>query len=430
MILPFHIPFPLQKGSTHSLTAPRLMSRAGGNDASQTTVFIIIGVVGGIVAFLIAFYVIRRRKFSGKSRRGRTQNGGFESLGAPANAVSETNRNSNRHSTASQVDRNTSVRSIMTLPEYRRRPSENEQVLGREGERDGVDVVVEHPTAEEHEALRDEEMEALYQVRLARRQQNADRAERHRLQAEARARGDILAMEELRSRRRRQLEDTTVSDLREGVEQIKDRRARAVSSVSYHDVGLARHDGSRIRANSTESERVGLLSDAASIALSVRSPSAQSHRRDRSDSSALSLDDFPSPGLRSGATTPRLGRAGSSPDIIDETDLGDTLMPPPDYDEVSLSDVRSGATTPTNFNEPPPDYDHERRSSQATTTSLSETSPVDSHDGRTSAASKRSSRGVDGPPQLPSLRIAGLPQIVIEPSTAHPGDDHRRSLRG
>ncbi|RYC63576.1 hypothetical protein CHU98_g2652 [Xylaria longipes] len=54
-------------------------------------------------------------------------------------------------------------------------------------------------------------------------------------------------------------------------DQIRTRRERAVSSVSYHDLGVARHDGSRIRANSTESERVVLLSDAASMALSTRS---------------------------------------------------------------------------------------------------------------------------------------------------------------
>ena len=67
------------------------------------------------------------------------------------------------------VDRNTSVRSVMTLPAYRPKATEQELVLGREGERDGIDIVVELQTAEDEEALRDEEMEALYQIRAARR---------------------------------------------------------------------------------------------------------------------------------------------------------------------------------------------------------------------------------------------------------------------
>jgi hypothetical protein len=54
-------------------------------------------------------------------------------------------------------DRNTSVRSVMTLPAYRQKATDTEQVLGREGERDGIDVVVEFPTAEDEEAMRDDE---------------------------------------------------------------------------------------------------------------------------------------------------------------------------------------------------------------------------------------------------------------------------------
>jgi hypothetical protein len=68
------------------------------------------------------------------------------------------------------VDRNTSVRSVMTLPAYSRSVRENERVLGREGERAGMDNVVELPeTAEDEESQRNDEMESLYQIRLARR---------------------------------------------------------------------------------------------------------------------------------------------------------------------------------------------------------------------------------------------------------------------
>ncbi len=359
------------------------------------------------------------------------------------NAVSETNRNS----TASNIDRNTSLRSIITLPKYSNTANENEQVLGRAGERDGVDTIVELPSEEQQEALRDEEMETMYQIRRARRQLNVDREERRRLTQEARERGDTVALEELRARRRAENEDTTIEELRGTQGLIRTRRDRAVSSVSYHDLGIARHDGSRIRANSTESERIGLLSDAASIALSTRSPSAMSshrvsdtgsiavdthsplapsHHRMRSVSSVLSLDNNGDVSPRSGATTPQLGggyhtRAGSSPEIVTEADLGDSDMPPPDYEDVTLDDVRSGATTPM-FHEPPPDYSsHDRRNRDNESGDLA--SPTD--DDRSRRSSHRSSRGVGGAPQLPSLRIRELPQIVIEPSTAHPGESGR-----
>ncbi|KAI1414174.1 hypothetical protein F5Y13DRAFT_159954 [Hypoxylon sp. FL1857] len=353
--------------------------------------------------------------------------------GNSASATSDAD--TNRNSSTTQVDRNQSVRSIMTLPAYRMKANETEQVIGREGERDGVDVVVEYPTAEELENMRDEEMETLFQIRLARRQQRAEREERRRLYDEARARGDLVALSEVAARRRAAHENNVVEDLRDAYGQIKDRRQRAVSSVSYHELGVAQLNGTRVRANSHGSEQVGLLSDAASIALSTRSPSAQSHRRDRSASSVLSLDsDFPSPGLRSGASTPRPGshhtRAGSSPEIIGEADLGDSEMPPPDYEDVSLDDARSGAATPM-FNEPPPDYTdpvsgRERRLSAQVgdmVDRMTESGDLSATDNtRDEASTRRSSRGVGGAPQLPSLRIGRLPQIVIEPSTAHPND--------
>jgi hypothetical protein len=353
----------------------------------------------------------------------------------------------NRNSTASNVDRHTSIRSIMTLPKYSNTANEGEQVLGRAGERDGVDIIVEMPSAEQQEALRDEEMETMYQIRLARRQHIAQREERARLIREARDRGDQAALEDLRARRRAESNNSAViDDLRDIQGQLHTRRERAVSSVSYHDVGLARHDGSRIRANSTESERVGLLSDAASIDISMRSPSAmsnrlgsdmggglsldtrspsvRSHRRLHSVSSVLSLDDNGEVSPHSGANTPRLGgshtRAGSSPEIVTEADLGDSDMPPPDYEDVRLDDVRSGATTPMVFHEPPPGYSghsHEHRNSESESGDLASPTP----DNESRRSSHRSSRGVGGVPQLPSLRIRELPQIVIEPSTAHPG---------
>ncbi|PSR87200.1 hypothetical protein BD289DRAFT_482290 [Coniella lustricola] len=395
------------------------------------------------------------------------------------------------------VNRNTSVRSVMTLPAYRPKATETEQVLGREGERDGIDTVVELPTAEEEEVLREDEMEALYQIRLARRRQIAEREARRQERQEARQRHDNRALAEIRSRARQASEQAVreVEDLRGQHDAIKQSRQRAVSSVSYADLGVVRADGTRLRANSNESERMGLLSDAASIALSTRESGASSsqHRRLPSSHSVLSVDTLgshngsrsrsasPNHGAnrsRAGssshltegysmATLPRSGsaqsqRAGSSPELIEaaEADIGDSDMPlcsPPGYDDVSLEEItppelafhppqgaHSGRNSP--YNEPPPDYDgpeqRERRSQQpdsptrarqnrlsAQMADLAAQQQQQSQQLETSGAqassthTRTTSRGVGGVPQLPSLRLTSLPQIVIEPSSARPLDE-------
>lgn len=380
-----------------------------------------------------------------------------------------------------RVDRHTSVRSVMTLPAYRPKATETEQVLGREGERDGIDTVVELPTAEDEEAMREEEMDALYQIRLARRRQIAEREERRQERREARERHDNRALADIRARARAaanqaQLE---VEQLRGAHDAIKESRQRAVSSVSYHDLGLVRADGTRLRANSAESERMGLLSDAGSIAQSAHEGSASlQHRRDPSSTSVLSIDTFRSQnalGSRSGSpahalvhsrtssrgqlgesysmpSIPRAGsamsqRAGSSPELIDaaEADIGENDMPPhspPGYDDVSLEEItpaashqsaQSGQNTP--YNEPPPGYQeqHERDSPQrarqnrlsAQMADLAAEQQLDAPQTQaTSSHTRSASRGVGGVPQLPSLRLNRLPQIVIEPSSARPRDDH------
>ncbi|KAI0179043.1 hypothetical protein GGR52DRAFT_286651 [Hypoxylon sp. FL1284] len=452
MLLPHRIPVPLRPSTRDAChSCYKLLPRNGGGPSN--TVFIVIGVLVAIFVLAFILWSFTRSRSKGNAKRGKyQQTPDAESLdttsgrsrrtrgGALASntSVPETNRNS----TTSQVDRNTSVRSIMTLPAYRTKANENEQVIGREGERDGVDVVVEYPTAEDLENMRDEEMEALFQIRLARRRERADRDERQRLASQARSRGDTVALSEIAAQRRAAHTDTTVDELRDAYGQIKEKRQRAVSSISYHDLGVAQLNGTRVRANSHGSEGVGLLSDAASISVSMRSPSAQSHRRDRSASSVLSLDsDFPSPAIPSGRSTPRPGsnhtRAGSSPEIIGEADLADAGMPPPDYEDVSLDDARSddarsGAATPI-FNEPPPDYaDPTRAREQRLSAHVGDmvSSMTESGDlsttsaGRNDASTRRTSRGVGGVPQLPSLRIGSLPEIIIEPSTAHPNDSH------
>lgn len=371
-----------------------------------------------------------------------------------------------------RVDRNTSVRSVMTLPAYRHDPYHNEQVLGREGERGGIDMVVEYPeTLDEEESLREQEMEALYQVRVARRRENEERDERRRLRREARERGDFVALREIQARARASstaAAGQTVEELRAEHERIKKERSRAVSSVSYGDLGVARHDGTRIRANSEESERTGLLGDAASFAASSRY-----HRRDRSASSVISIDtmnsDLPSPeftreraGSRSDSPLRRMstydgvsvnsGRAGSSPEMIEHGDA--PPHSPPDYENISLEAAYVGAvgSNPqvSHHHEPPPDYSSptlERGDGRSITesrfpTSESRTVSPDSrrasqdarispnlHATRTRSSERRTSvspgRGVGGVPQLPSLKLSNLPSIHVDPgspSTRREGD--------
>ncbi|KAM0335487.1 hypothetical protein ACHAQA_000535 [Verticillium albo-atrum] len=130
------------------------------------------------------------------------------------------------------IDRNTSVRSVMTLPVYRAQALENEQVIGREGERDGVDIVIENPTAEEDEERREREMASLYEIRVARRQEIADREERRRERQDARTRNDAVALQNIRDRTRAASNNSMLDELRRDHERIKTERQRTVSSVS------------------------------------------------------------------------------------------------------------------------------------------------------------------------------------------------------
>ena len=215
------------------------------------------------------------------------------------------------------VDRHTSVRSVMTLPAYSKSVRENEQVLAREGERDGIDIVLEHPeTVDEEEERREEEMESLYQIRLQRRREIADREARRRERREARERGDYSSLARLREESALRAQERgdvngAAAMIAEHTSRSRDRR---VSSVSYAELGVARHDGTRLRANSSESDRP-LLSSAASISGGTLrnwptndSASLHSHTRDRSTSSVVSLaetepegDAVPIPFGRSGA---------------------------------------------------------------------------------------------------------------------------------
>ncbi|KAI7240048.1 hypothetical protein KC330_g1529 [Hortaea werneckii] len=229
------------------------------------------------------------------------------------------------------VDRHTSVRSVMTLPAYSRSVRENERILAREGERDGVDVVIEAPESEgEEEHRRDEEMENLYQIRVQRRQEIADRDDRRRRRREARARNDQAELRRITQESRAAEEAREISGAVAMIAEHHSRsRDRRVSSVSYADLGVARHDGTRIRANSNESDRP-LLDSAASMSGgapgTIRPWSAHDsirpylHERGRSGSTAASyVSDLSQDAGGNGSgemDLPPFGRAGSDFEVV------------------------------------------------------------------------------------------------------------------
>lgn len=234
-------------------------------------------------------------KYSSVNLQDRGGRAGSASL--PTEYRGAAGNNETTQTTVAGVDRNTSVRSVMTLPSYSQAPKDTEQVIGREGERGGMDTVVEFPeTQEEQETARDEEMESLYQIRQARRREIAEREDRRRERREARERGDWARLEELRRESRQRSQPTQNAStgnltadtlIAEHQSRPKERR---ISSVAYADVGQVRHDGTRLRANSHESERSGLLSGAA--------PMGEGHGRNNSDAnSLLTLDNLSRPSL-------------------------------------------------------------------------------------------------------------------------------------
>ena len=273
--------------------------------------------------------------------------------------------------TTNGVDRNTSVRSIMTLPAYRPSPLPSERLIAREGERAGVDTVIEYPeTADDEEARREADMEALYQIRQARRREINDREERRRERAAAREAGDWARLEQLRlqsqarARARAGSEASSTGSLGEPRSSTliaehtlrTASRERRVSSVSYASLGLARHDGSRIRADSVESDHRPLLDSAASMGGTNRSaassrrgsglfqtqnfPPLPQHHRAPSADSALSLNseaqDTPQTsthGERSGSDPPVATPSTDDPNSPPLDRLGRPTAEPPRYEE-------------------------------------------------------------------------------------------------
>lgn len=261
----------------------------------------------------------------------------------------------------------------MTLPAYSKSVRDNERVLAREGERGGIDTVVEaSETAEEEENRREEEMESLYQIRVQRRREIAQREERREARRDARRREDYATLAAMRQEGIwRAQQRATAGAAAMIAEHRANSRERRVSAVSYGDLGVARHDGTRLRANSTDSDNRPLLDSAASMSESTIRPftgdSLSVHRRGRSGSSATSHisasdvsdneidlppfgrsgDDFEVVNMsRTESRSPPVtrnsidnrSRAGSNavPLSLDTSDVGESRIPlyqPPAYEE-------------------------------------------------------------------------------------------------
>ncbi|KAF3398887.1 hypothetical protein DPV78_006485 [Talaromyces pinophilus] len=329
-----------------SIPARQLLAArsTGMSGTNATGLGVGIAVVGSILALVSIFVMVRRLRVREAKPRllpGRymknlwwkwtpRSRGGFNrsrqmttTLTADLSPSAGLVSNNNDTTTSNPPQRGQSIRSIITLPSYSRLPKEEEQVIAREGEREGMDMVVEFPeTNEEEESRREEEMESLYQIRLRRREELADRDERRRLRREARAAGDTARLQQLSrdSLAAREANATRPSASAMLAEHQSRGRHRRISSVTYAEIGHVRHDGSRIRANSNDSDQRPLLDTARQSTQSILTMQSQA-RSSVSGISTLSAS------LHSGDDdTP------PSESAIEDGDLSTAHIPPPSYD--------------------------------------------------------------------------------------------------
>ena len=159
-----------------------------------------------------------------------------------------------------EVNRNTSVRSVMTLPEYRPVAlADRERTIAREGERGGIDVVIEFPeTVDEEEERREEHMQTLYEIRLARQLERATTRESSDIaaaaqQADSSRNSNGYGNGNSTIRAVPAEPAATAAALMAALASITERERR-ISKVQYAEVGVARHDGTRVRP-SMDSDR-------------------------------------------------------------------------------------------------------------------------------------------------------------------------------
>ncbi|KAL1850849.1 hypothetical protein Plec18170_006686 [Paecilomyces lecythidis] len=358
------------------LDSRHLQSRQDPNTSNQggdkNTSFIIGAtvIVFIISSFVVTFTVLRalrRRDYSPKllpgkylKQKWKNWNPGKAYGQVPGGSTPDRNQDtsynpvttvSSEMNTTSGLRRDSSIRSVITLPAYSVTPKPTEQVIAREGERAGMDVVVEFPeTADEEESRREEQMEALYQIRLRRRREIEAREERRRERREARNRGDLARLEELRRESvRRHSGDTNNanSPAPSAATMLAEHRSRSrqrrISSVSYADLGQVRHDGSRLRANSADSDQAPLLDSAGAMGTEARpslsSSRTNSHFRGDSGSSMMSASTG---GSDTDTLNPVVSQSSTGTGVTehDEVDVGASqIPPPPDYEEVGLGDA-------------------------------------------------------------------------------------------
>ena len=321
------------------------------------------------------------------------------------------------------VNRNTSLRSILTLPAYNPSPRPGERLVAREGERGGVDTVVEFPeTADDEEARREEEMETLYNIRQARRREVEERNERRRQRQEAREQGDWARLEQLRLDAQRRARERSGSNVSAGSsttslpqaassrELIAEHNARAasrerrVSSVSYAELGLARHDGSRLRAESVESDYRPLLDNAAKI-----SGNAVSHSREGSMESGRQRSRFHL------AFTRHIRATSAESIVTTDSEIANDLTPQNSEERSGSGSGRSESgppvNTPGSSSEDSPPTDRPPTYHEPEEPPPNYTSPI-------------RDRG-EGVPRLPSVRVnTDLPAIEIVESTPTVGSPH------
>ncbi|KAK6512435.1 hypothetical protein TWF481_001321 [Arthrobotrys musiformis] len=230
------------------------------------------------------------------------------------------------------LDRQNSVRSVITLPPYREMAEMDlERTIGREGERGGLDTIVQFPeTADEEEDRREERMQAMYELRLQRRAQRAAREARSgngsvtTLGNEGSNNGNgssvsLTAMDMEAGGSGRTTSELTAAILND--------RTRRLSEVAYRDVGFARHDGSRVRSTSTNRNN-GTSSD--SQPLLADNATGGAGRRSRAGS-MLSLNTNVTEGRGS------MDRRDST-EMLTGADIGEARLPP-SYDGLDWGDA-------------------------------------------------------------------------------------------
>ncbi|KAI9831119.1 MAG: hypothetical protein M1819_005207 [Sarea resinae] len=435
---------PYRVSDLHS-SSPILPRSGSGHSNSGLVIGLVFAIIGVIVilAVIVTFILHKRLSKNRPNRQNRTPfwknlgqkiiprfnysrapNGGSDSTGGNGSSAAPAANARTAAQMEEGVNRHTSIRSIMTLPSYAPAPRPTERVLGREGERAGIDVVVEFPeTADEEEERRDEEMESLYQIRLARRNEAAAREEQRRQRREGQRRGESPVTNTVNPRAlrgtpgnpRNAPPSASAVSLSASLaqEHTAKKRDRRISTVNYAALGLARHDGTRLRADSAESQ-MPLLGSAVSLTGRGRSDTGTRsrsdsgfttrHHRDQSATSMASLST-----TNSNERPPQTQESGAGDfEVINlqnesSNSSSNPLTPSATQDTVSSSSsTRSGEVPVDGRMSAPPEYEN---------LGWEEAPP---YEGPASASRHVSASA----PQLPALTV--LPDIRITATSPTP----------